>query len=83
MSTPSFSFMPGLICRWSVRVGCGSRRDRSIEQSTRKVHVWQPEPFDHIIRSADQFRYLRGYIADNPKKANLPIGEYLYWQSIE
>jgi len=32
---------------------------------------WQPEPFDHIIRSAEQFEYLQGYIFDNPKKANL------------
>ncbi len=39
---------------------------------------WQPEPFDHIIRSSEQFLYLEDYIADNPRKANLKEGEYLY-----
>jgi len=42
--------------------------------------LWQPEPFDHIVRSVDQFTYLRKYIANNPKKAKLPEGEYLFWQ---
>ncbi len=41
--------------------------------------LWQPEPFDHIIRSPEQFRYLHSYIADNPRKANLQSGEYIYW----
>ncbi len=41
--------------------------------------LWQPEPFDHIIRSADQFKYLQSYIADNPQKANLKVGEFVYW----
>ncbi len=42
---------------------------------------WQPEPFDHIIRSPDQFVYLQNYIADNPRKAKLCEGEFLYWQA--
>jgi putative transposase len=41
---------------------------------------WQPEPFDHIIRSSEQFLYLQGYIADNPRRANLKEGEYRYWE---
>ncbi len=41
---------------------------------------WQPEPFDHIIRSPEQFEYLQQYIFDNPTKANLHQSEYLYWQ---
>ncbi len=41
---------------------------------------WQSEPFDHLIRSAEQFEYLQKYIADNPRKANLRDGEFLYWQ---
>lgn len=40
---------------------------------------WQSEPFDHIIRSPEQFAYLQKYIADNPKKAKLTNGEFLYW----
>jgi REP element-mobilizing transposase RayT len=41
--------------------------------------LWQPEPFDHIIRSADQFKYLQAYIANNPQKAKLKAGEFVYW----
>ncbi|MCM2369473.1 transposase [Aporhodopirellula aestuarii] len=41
---------------------------------------WQPEPFDHIIRSPEKFEYLQRYIFDNPRKANLRQGEFLYWQ---
>ena len=41
---------------------------------------WQAEPFDHIIRSAEQFSYLQGYVAKNPIKAKLRDGEYLLWQ---
>ncbi len=41
---------------------------------------WQPEAFDHIIRNPDQFEYLQWCVAQNPKKANLHQGEFLYWQ---
>jgi putative transposase len=41
--------------------------------------LWQPEPFDHIIRSADQFKYLQAYIANNPQKAKLSVSEFVYW----
>jgi len=44
---------------------------------------WQAEPFDHIIRSAEQFVYLQEYVANNPTKAKLRIGEYLLWQRKE
>jgi len=42
--------------------------------------LWQAEPFDHIIRSPEQFVYLQKYISDNPQKAQLPPKNYLYWQ---
>ena len=41
---------------------------------------WQPEPFDHIVRSAEQSAYLQGYVERNPANAKLRPGEYLYWQ---
>ena len=41
-------------------------------------HFWQQEPFDHLVRSPQQYQYLRDYIRDNPIKANLREGEYLY-----
>ena len=39
---------------------------------------WQQEPFDHLVRSAEQYDYVRRYIADNPAKARLKPREYLH-----
>ena len=39
---------------------------------------WQSEPFDHLVRSTEQYEYLRKYIEENPKKASLRPEEYLY-----
>ncbi len=39
---------------------------------------WQQEPFDHLVRSLDQYTYLRKYIADNPKNAGLRTGQFIY-----
>jgi len=41
---------------------------------------WQSEPFDHIVRSLDQFCYLQTYILENPLKARLREGEFLFWR---
>ncbi|WP_231602951.1 transposase [Neorhodopirellula pilleata] len=46
----------------------------------REGQLWQGEPFDHVVRSENQFGYLQGYIRDNPKKANLREGEFLLWE---
>jgi type I restriction enzyme R subunit len=47
---------------------------------SRKGRFWQEESFDHLVRSSEQFEYLRRYIADNPRKAGLRCGEFLHWQ---
>jgi putative transposase len=39
---------------------------------------WQQEPFDHLVRSPEQYEYLRKYIADNPRQACLHPGEFFY-----
>jgi len=44
---------------------------------------WQEEPFDHLVRSPQQYEYLRMYIADNPEKAGLKPGEYLYRRYVD
>jgi type I restriction enzyme R subunit len=46
----------------------------------RQGRFWHEESFDHLVRSPEQFEYLRTYIADNPKRAGLGEGEYLYWR---
>ena len=45
---------------------------------SQKGHFWQEEPFDHLVRSEEQYRYLVNYIATNPKKARLSEGSFLY-----
>jgi type I restriction enzyme R subunit len=49
----------------------------------RKGRFWHEESFDHLVRTSGQFEYLRTYIANNPKRAGLSEGEYLYWRRVE
>ncbi len=54
---------------------------REINESLgRSGRFWQEESFDHLVRSPAQFDYLRQYIANNPSKAGLSVGEYLHYQ---
>lgn len=46
----------------------------------RKGNVWQAESFDHLVRDADHFARIRAYIANNPRKANLPPDKFLHYQ---
>ena len=43
--------------------------------------LWFPEPFDHLVRSEKQLSYLRRYIRENPIKAGIREGSYLYRSS--
>ena len=43
-----------------------------------KGRFWQEESFDHLVRSPEQFEAIQRYIADNPRKACLPQGEFYY-----
>ena len=47
-------------------------------QIGRKGKFWQQEPFDHLVRSPEQYVYLRKYIKVNGPKAGLNENEYLY-----
>jgi len=44
----------------------------------RRGRFWQEESFDHLVRSLEEFKYLRRYIAENPVRAKLRDGEFLY-----
>ncbi|MCB1230508.1 MAG: transposase [Verrucomicrobiae bacterium] len=39
---------------------------------------WLDENFDHIVRNSDQLERFRRYIAENPVKAGLREGEFLF-----
>ncbi len=47
----------------------------------RKGRFWQQDGFDHLVRSQEQFDYLRDYIANNPTKANLKASESRLYSS--
>jgi hypothetical protein len=49
----------------------------------RTGRFWQEESFDHLVRTPEQLDYLRRYVADNPRKAGLGSGDYLYWRREE
>ncbi len=52
---------------------------RQINQLTERTgSLWFPEPFDHLVRNEDQLEYLRAYIRDNPTKAHIEEGRFLY-----
>ena len=50
--------------------------NRHLKQSG---HFWQVEPFDHLVRSLEQFEHYRRYIAQNPEQARLPQGSYRWY----
>ena len=45
----------------------------------RKGRFWQADGFDHLVRTTEQFEYLRAYIADNPRRARLSAGQYVHY----
>ena len=40
---------------------------------------WQTESFDHLVRDISHFMRFQKYIADNPGKANLSVGEFVHY----
>ena len=45
----------------------------------RTGRFWQIDGFDHLVRSAEQFDWLRTYIANNPAAAGLKGDEFVYF----
>ena len=39
---------------------------------------WQKHSFDHIVRDVKELKAFQGYIANNPVKAKLRVGEFLH-----
>ncbi|WP_425616715.1 transposase [Anatilimnocola sp. NA78] len=48
-------------------------------QLGRSGRLWQQDAFDHLVRSEEQFQFLRHYIAANPTQAQLQTGEFLHY----
>ena len=48
----------------------------------RSGRFWQQDGFDHLVRSPEQFTWLREYIADNPRRASLRGRLYLHFSKL-
>lgn len=88
-----FDVMPNhvhSIVDFRVRTNLTTDSQRWIRYAARRIKTatgrsgvfWQPETFDHIIRSPEQLKYLQRYITENPNSANLRDGEFLYWERV-
>ncbi len=49
----------------------------------RTGHLWQPDQFDHLVRSPESFDRIRRYIIENPFKSKLHAGEYRLYVSAD
>lgn len=50
------------------------------EARGRRGRFWQDVNFDHLVRNEASFVKFRDYIAQNPVKAGLRGGEFVYWR---
>ncbi len=48
------------------------------QQLGRRGDFWQPESFDHIVRTVDSLRRIQQYIEENPAQAKLRDGEFTW-----
>ncbi len=47
----------------------------------RTGQFWQPESYDHIVRTLEQFVHYREYIRANPKKAGTEVHPEAYYRA--
>jgi REP element-mobilizing transposase RayT len=45
-----------------------------------KGALWQEDYWDRLVRSYDHFEHYFGYIKENPAKAGLRMGEFIYFE---
>ena|ERR1043165_309210 len=72
-------FRPGTTCRQQCESWLHYTAWQINKILGRKGAFWQGEPFDHLVRSVEQFVYLQRYIAENGIRAKLPESDYLFW----
>ena len=84
-----FIVMPNhvhLLCAFSSEEALVTQCDSWLHFTARQINLklgrkgkfWQQEPFDHLVRSPEQYEYLRKYIRENGIKAGMRKDQYLY-----
>ncbi|MFT3883117.1 MAG: hypothetical protein QM703_26135 [Gemmatales bacterium] len=48
----------------------------------RKGRFWQQDGFDHLVRSEEQFQFLRKYLYDNPVRAKLRQNQFVHYSKV-
>ena len=65
---------------------CDSWKHYTAREINRKLmtrgRFWQPDAFDHLVRSEEHFKHLREYIAGNGTKAGLQPSEYRHYSKL-
>jgi REP element-mobilizing transposase RayT len=51
------------------------------ERLGRSGKFWQPDSYDHIVRTLEQLLHFRRYIRDNPKKAGITLAPDALYQA--
>jgi REP element-mobilizing transposase RayT len=64
---------PGSELEWLLKAIKGSAARGCNQLLGRSGRFWQPDSYDHIVRTLDQLVHFRQYIADNPKKAEIAL----------
>ena len=71
----------GPLGEWDAPTVCESWKRFTAREINRRLgrrgRLWQPEGFDHLVRSADHLTGFQRYIQANPVRAGLREGEYL------
>lgn len=79
--------LAGIQGRGEMKRLCRSWKKFSATELNKRIgrdgEFWQPESFDHIVRSQVSFEKFQKYIAENPAKARLKVGEYHLYQRPE
>ncbi len=47
----------------------------------RQERFWQPDSYDHIVRSLEELLIFRNYIADNPRRAGISVIPAAYYRA--
>ena len=64
---------PGFQLEWLLKGIKGSTARHCNQLLGRSGRFWQPDSYDHIVRTPEELTQYRQYIADNPKKAGLSL----------
>ena len=64
---------PGSELEWLLKGIKGSAARRCNQLLGRTGRFWQPDSYDHIVRTLEQLTQFRQYITDNPQKAGISL----------